>query len=273
MPATQPQTRSAPDEPRDPILKLLEGEPHRAFTAEDLVRTLTPALAKDPQKLQQAALDVTERVRKIQEGGRIGEISDGLFKARLFFDKEQYIEHAFIGGMGNTRYRFRAPVFRFNIGVLSLFFVKDKRAGDWVVTVRDTTIGKDYGLVQRLRDGTYTFGSRPTESGEGSHLQIEGKYIGKTHMSVTIAGDEVAVEDHNTLNGTRIDHLTSEGQARYKELAEAFLRATTDPKDQVDSVKRGRFALERLLQHHENFETSFFSAVVDSLLIERGKRP
>jgi len=269
VPSTEPHTPSrASLESKDPILKFLLDDPHRAYTAEDLVRSFTPLVAKDPQKLPQAAAEMTASLRKLIEAGRITEIREGLFKTRLFFDKEQNIEHAFIGGMGNTLYRFRSPIFRLNIGVLSMYFIKDKKVGDWMVTVRDTTIGKDYSLLRRLRDGVHIFGSLPPKPGEEHYLQIEGKYIAKKHMTITISGDEVSVEDHNTLNGTRIDLLTSEGLARYKQVAEAFLQGT-DHKDQKDPVKRGRFALEQLIHHHQNFETTFFSAVVESLLLER----
>src|SRR5437899_2974051 len=260
VPSTEPHTPSrASLESKDPILKFLLDDPHRAYTAEDLVRSFTPLVAKDPQKLPQAAAEMTASLRKLIEAGRITEIREGLFKTRLFFDKEQNIEHAFIGGMGNTLYRFRSPIFRLNIGVLSMYFIKDKKVGDWMVTVRDTTIGKDYSLLRRLRDGVHIFGSLPPKPGEEHYLQIEGKYIAKKHMTITISGDEVSVEDHNTLNGTRIDLLTSEGLARYKQVAEAFLQGT-DHKDQKDPVKRGRFALEQLIHHHQNFETTFFSA-------------
>ena len=269
VPSTELHTPSrASLESKDPILKFLLDDPHRAYTAEDLVRSFTPLVAKDPQKLPQAAAEMTASLRKLIEAGRITEIREGLFKTRLFFDKEQNIEHAFIGGMGNTLYRFRSPIFRLNIGVLSMYFIKDKKVGDWMVTVRDTTIGKDYSLLRRLRDGVHIFGSLPPKPGEEHYLQIEGKYIAKKHMTITISGDEVSVEDHNTLNGTRIDLLTSEGLARYKQVAEAFLQGT-DHKDQKDPVKRGRFALEQLIHHHQNFETTFFSAVVESLLLER----
>ncbi len=270
VPFTEPQTpRLASLDSKDPTLKCLLDDPHRAYTAEDLVKALTPPqVAKDPQKKAQAVEETTSRLCKLVEAGQAVRIGSGLFKARLFFDKEEKnIEHAFIGGMGNTLYRFRSRIFRLNIGVLSLYFIKDTRAGDWMVTVRDTTIGKDYSLRRRLRDGTYTFGSRAPEVGEDHYLQIEGKYIAKEHLTITISGDEVNVEDHNTLNGTRIDALTREGSARYEKVAGAFLQVT-DPKDQKDPVKRGRFALEQLLHHHQNFETTFFSAAVDSLLLE-----
>lgn len=251
---------------KDQILKVLQAEPHRAYKADDLVQILKLSAPKDPQKQLQAVDHVVSELRNLVEAGRITEVASGLFKARLFFDKEECIEHALIGEMGNTLYRFRSPIFRLNIGVLSAYFIKNRSQGDWIVTVRDTTIGKDYCLVRRLRDGTYTVGSRPALTGEDHHLQIEGRYIAKKHLTLTISGDEIGVEDHKTPHGTRIDLLTREGLARYQKVAEAFWEGT-DPKDQKDPVKRGRFVLERLLHDHQNFETTFFSAVVDLLLI------
>lgn len=250
---------------KDPILKVLEGEPHRAFSAEDLVQILKLQSPKDPQKQLQAVQQTTSDLNQLVEEGQVTEIASGLFKARLFFDKDGNIEHVFIGGMGNTLYRFRSPIFRINIGVLSLYFIKDKRQGDWTVTVRDTTIGKDYCLVRRLRDGTYLLGSRPPGTSQDHFLQIEGRYIAKEHVTLTMTGDEIGVEDHNTPSGTRMDLLTREGLARYQQVAEAFLQKT-DPADHKDIVKRGRFVLEQLLHHHQNFETTFFSTVVDWLL-------
>lgn len=257
---------TAVPEQKDPLLKILAADPHQTFTVDELLKALKLPAAKDPQKQAQAAEEITAGLRRLIEAGRVVEVEAGAYKTRLFFDKEESIEHAFIGGMGNTRYRFRSPIFRLNIGVLSLFFIRDPRAGDWMVTIRDSTIGRDYGLTRRLRDGAYVFGSRPAESGESHYLQIDGKYISKDHVTTTLAGEEVTVEDHKTLHGTRLDLLTKEGLRRYIEAAQALLKST-DPKDHYDSLKRGRFALEQLLQHHQNFETSFFGAVVDWILL------
>ncbi len=260
-------SRPAASEQKDPVLKFLQAEPHRAYTAEEVARSLTPQAAKDPQKKSQVIEEMTTGLRKLVEAGHVVEIGPGVFKARLFFDKEEKnIEHAFIGGMGNVLYRFRSPIFRLNIGVLSMYFIKDKKVGDWMVTVRDTTIGKSYSLLRRLRDGVHIFGSQPPKPGEEHYLQIEGKYIAKKQVTITLSGDEVGVEDHTTLHGSRIDLLTRDGLTRYEELAEAFLRST-DPREYNDIVKRGRFVLGKLLHSHQNFETSFFSAVVDSLLL------
>jgi hypothetical protein len=264
-PAAQPPSTVLPNL-QDSILKTLQAEPHRAYKVEDLVQILKLQSPKDPQKQQQAVEHVTSELRKVVEAGRVTEIGSGLFKARLFFDKEESIEHVLLGQMGNTFYRFRSPIFRLNIGVLSAYFIKNRRDGDWVVTVRDTTIGKDYCLVHRLRDGTYTIGNRPAETSEDHYLQIEGRYIAKNHLTLIIAGDQISMEDQRTPYGTRADFLTREGLARYEQVAGAFLEGT-DLKDQGNPVKRGRFVLERLLKQHENFETTFFSAVVDLLVI------
>jgi hypothetical protein len=265
---TTAQQSPAPPETKDPLLKFFRDEPHRAATAEEIVRTLTPAAAKDPQKLGPAVQDLTGKLQKLVEGGHITEVADGLYKARLFFDPERYIEHAFLGGMGNTLYRFRSPIFRLNIGVLSLFFIRDQKAGNWAVTVRDTTIGKDYSIARRLRDGVYTFGSQPPEAGDERYVQVEGKYIAKKHAILTLDGETVIVEDLKTLNGSRVDHLTKDGLARFRQVAREFLQHT-DPASQRQPVIRGRFILNKLLQDHQNFESAFFSAAVDSLLLEK----
>ena len=265
---TKPQApvAAAPDL-KDLILKVLEREQHRAYTKEDLVPILKLQSPKDPQKQAQTLEQVVGHLRQLVEDGRITEVASGLFKFRLFFDEEKWIEHAFIGGMGNNRYRFQSPIFRLNIGVLSVYFIKDPKKGDWFLTVRDTTIGRDYGLVRRLREGQYLFGSRPPAAGEENYVLIAGRYIERKHVTLTISDHEIGVEDHNTPNGTRIDFLTKEGWARYQEAAGTFLKST-DPQGHRDTVQRGRFALEQLLHHHQNFETTFFNAVVDSLLFE-----
>jgi hypothetical protein len=251
---------------KDHVLRILEREPHRAFTVEDLLTLLKLQSPKDPQKQAQAVEQVTTHLRSLVEGGQITEVAPGLFKCRLFFELEKSIEHAFIGGMGNNLYRFKSPIFRLNIGVLSIYFIKDPKKGDWFLTVRDTTIGRDYALVRRLRDGKYLFGNRPTAAGEKDYVQIAGRYIEKEHLTLTISGDEIGIEDHNSPNGTRIDLLTKDGLARYQQAARTFLKAV-EPQAQKDPVNRGRFVLEQLIHHHQNFETTFFGAVVDALLI------
>ncbi|HUK56656.1 MAG TPA: FHA domain-containing protein [Nitrospiria bacterium] len=264
---TNPQTPTvAPPSLKDLILKTLEREPHRAFLAEDLILLLKLQSPKDPQKQAQTVEQIKSHLHGLVEDGRITEVAAGLFKYRLFFESEKSIEHAFIGGMGNNRYRFHSPIFRLNIGVLSVYFIRDPKKGDWYMTVRDTTIGRDYGLVRRLRDGQYLIGNRPAAAEEKGYIQISGRYIEKEHLTLAISGDEINIEDHNTPNGTRIDLLTKDGLARYQQAAQAFLKAA-EPASRQDPVARGRFALEQLLRHHQNLETTFFGAVVDSVLL------
>lgn len=251
---------------KDQVFRVLERDPHRPFTKEDLVPILKLQSPKDPEKQAQATEKVGSNLRQLVETGQITEVAPGLFKARLFFDDQKMIEHAFIGGMGNTRYRFHCPIFRLNIGVLSVFFLRDPKKGEWYITVRDTTIGKDYAMVRRLPNGQYSIGGRPAGAEEKNHIQIAGRYIEKEHLTLSISGEDVSIEDHNTPYGTRIDHLTKDGLGRYQQAAGAFLKST-DPVAQKDSVKRGRFALEQFLHHHQNLETSFFSAVVDFVLM------
>jgi hypothetical protein len=251
---------------KDRISRALEKEPHRAFTTDDLILILKMQSPKDPQKQAQAVEQVTSNLRHLTDEGQITEVATGLYKFRLFFAGEKFIEHAFIGGMGNNRYRFKSPIFRLNMGVLSVYFIKDLKKGDWYITVRDTTIGRDYCLVRRLQDGQYLLGNRPGAEKESNYIQIAGRYIEKEHLTLKISGDEIAIEDHNTANGTRIDLLTSEGLDRYRTAAKSFLQAAP-LEGRKDPVKRGRFAMEQLLQHHQNFETSFFGAMIDSLLL------
>ena len=250
----------------DPVLEKLKGEPHRAFAAEELARLFNLKLAKDPEKLAEAGKEMTSNLDKLIQVGKISEIDPGLYKLRLFFDPHQMIEHVFAGGMTNTLYSFQSPIFRLNIGVLSVFIMKDQKKADWTATVRDATIGKDYCLPKRLTDGTYRIGSKSPGPDEKYFLEVQGRYIEKNHLTMTIAGDKIKIEDHKTLEGTRIDHLNPKGLDRYCELAKEFLKETKES-DQENSVKRGRFVLNQFIQHHENIETSFFSCTVDSLLV------
>lgn len=251
-------------EPIDPVLSKFKGDPHQAFSTEDLVRALEPKSSRDPEKLAAASENFKKKVQRFVDEGHLREVGPGLFKARLFFDAEKRIEHAFTGGFGNTVYSFSASLFRLNIGVLSIFFVKDQQQDDWIVTIRDTTIGKDYCLPRRVRDGQYAIGRHPPKPGEENYFQVEGRYIDKRHMMFTLSGDKIDVEDNRTLSGTRIDHLTGKGIAQYRELAKQYLKQV-NAQEQGNVVKRGRFVLDQLQNHHQNFESAFFGAVVDSL--------
>jgi hypothetical protein len=250
----------------DPISKLFISTPHQAFSAEDVVRKTDPKNAKDPAKLQAAATEIAKQLAKRVENGMLREVGPGIFKQRLYFDSEHMIEHAFLGGMEGIHYAFQGPLFRLNIGVLSAFFVRDVKNSNWTVTVRDSTIGKDYCLICRPTDGTYLIGSAPPDGKTKNYLQIPGRYIAGRHVTVTLEGEKISVEDHNTLDGTRVDHLTEDGLLRYRELAARYLKETA-VNDHANRVKRGRFVLTQFIEHHVNFEATFFNAVTDSLLM------
>ncbi len=251
------------------VLKLFQKELDRAYAPDDLAKALKLQFPKDPQKQAQALQEITTSLNDLMQEGQIREVAPSLFKGRRFFDQEKHIEHAYLGGMGNTQYRFPALIFRLNIGVLSLFFMNDKGLGAWQVTVKDTTIGKDYCLTRRLCDGVYLIGSAPAKPDQENYLRIEGKYISKQHAILTISGEEIRIEDQNTLYGTRIDHFTKEGLLSYRQVAEAFLERVQD-KDQADPVAQGHFVLQQLVKNHLNFESTFFSVVVNAVLLDRG---
>ncbi len=253
---------------KGPIEKALLAEVHRAFRADDLMLLLKLQSPKDPEKQSQTVAQITSVLRELVEQGNITEVAPDLFKRRLFFDEARAIEHAYIGGMGNIHYRFGSPVFRINIGVLSLYFVWNLKAGDWMITINDTTIGRNYGLARRLKDGTYVIGNRAPKEGEENYLQIIGRYISGEHLTLTLSGENVQVEDHETSSGTRVDFLTKEGLSLYRKAAEEFLQKT-DPRRHRDAVERGRYTLDQLVAHHQNFENSFFGATVDSIIFAR----
>ncbi len=250
------------------IRKAFLVEPHRAYSVDGLMTALKIQSPKDAEKQARVLGETQSCLLALSNEGVIREIAPDLFKTRLFFDEERNIEHAYIGGMGNTRYAFNAPVFRLNIGVLSLFFLRNEKANWWRVCVDDATIGKNYCLFRFLEEGSHCFGTNPEKGGVKSAWVIEGKYIEKTHVTLSLSPARIDVSDHRTLRGTRIDHLTELGISNYLEVAEQFLRSTNQA-DRNDVVKRGRFVLEQLLHHHKNFETSFFNVVVDYLLLKQ----
>jgi hypothetical protein len=196
------------------------------------------------------------------------EVADGLFKARLFTNETKHIEHAFIGGMGNTLFRFRSSIFRLNIGVISLFFIKSQKENNWMVLVRDTTAGMSYCFRTRLNEGTYRFGNEAQGTGEKDYIPIVGRYIEKQHVTVTLRGEDVLVEDLKTGRGSRVDLLTEQGLSQYQEAVGEFLK-TVDPSRLWDPVSRGRYVLDQLLQHKRNLEVTFFSAAVDAVLLQK----
>ena len=248
------------------IRKHLLSDPHGAYSAEDISRALKLQSPKDPEKQANVSAQIQSDLLLLLNEGLIREIEPLRYKTRLFFDQERHIEHAFIGGMGSVHYSFFTPVFRLNLGVLSLFFLFNEKQKSWRVSVADATIGKNYCLVHPLCEGAHCFGTNPKKVEGQSSWVIDGKYIDKTHVTVTLCNDRITLEDHRTLRGTRIDHFTDPGLSSYLKVSEEFLR-TTDPADRKDILKRGRFVLERLLHRYENYEAAFFSAVIDFLLI------
>lgn len=259
-------------EQKDRIWQILEQDPHRVFEAQGIAATIKPGV-KDPQQQQQLLNEVKAGLLSLVEEGKVREVADGLFKAKLFTNAARHIEHAFIGGMGNTHFRFKSPVFRLNIGVLSIFFIKNRREQAWLVLVRDSTAGTSFCLTNRLKDGAYLLGSEPQggEKGlEGRHgIRIMGRYIEKQHVSVILQGDEVSLEDQKTATGTRVDLLTEEGFMKYQEAAQDFLKGV-EPSRYWDPVSRGRYVLDQFLRYKRDYETTFFSAAVDWVMLEKG---
>ncbi|MEK7747669.1 MAG: hypothetical protein AAB300_01140 [Nitrospirota bacterium] len=241
---------------------------HRGYTAESILRVLKLLSPKDLEKQARALGEASTALSTLKSEGVIREIAPNLFKVRLYVDEDKRIEHAYIGGMGNTLYRFDGLIFRFNIGVISVLFVRNEKDKNWRVSVADPTIGKNYSLVKPLHDGVHAFGTAPEKVEGKIAWVIDGKYIAKSQMTLTLTADHIEVEDHRSPRGTRIDHLTDEGHAAYLEVADAFLKSTDAPKD---SIKRGRFVLEQLLNHHKDFELSFFNAAVSFLLLKEAK--
>ncbi|GEM_PF-1992901 len=250
------------------IWQILEQEPHRVFGAQALAATLKPAAAKDPQQQQQVVNEITADLNRLVEEGKAREVADGLFKTRLFTNETKHIEHAYIGGMGNTVFRFRSPIFRLNIGVISMFFIRSQREGNWMVLVRDTTAGTSYCFRMRLKDGTYRFGNEAERTEEKDYIPIVGRYIEKQHVTMTLRGKDVFVEDLKTGRGSRVDLLTEQGLVHYQEAVTEFLK-TVDPSRLWDPVSGGRYVLDQLLHHKRNFEVTFFGAAVDSVLLQK----
>jgi hypothetical protein len=253
------------------IWQILEQEPHRAFGPQTLATTLKPGGIKDPQQQQQFINEIEADLHKLVKEGIAREVADGLFKARLFTNATKHIEHTFIGGMGNTLFRFRSPIFRLNIGVISMFFIKRLKEGIWMVLVRDTTAGISYCLRMRLKDGTYRFGSDAQETEAKDYIPIVGRYIEKQHVTMTLRGEDILVEDLKTGRGSRVDILTEQGLAQYQEAVDEFLKMV-DPSRLWDPVSRGRYVLDQLLQHKRNLEVTFFGAAVDSVLLQKNAK-
>jgi len=248
--------------------RVLSQDTNRAYTAEDVMKALKLASPKDPEKQAQVLGQIKSCLAELKSEAVIREVAPNLLKVRLYFDQEKNIERAYIGGMGNTLYSFNAPIFRLNIGVISILFVRNERQKNWHVSVADPTLGKKFSLLKPLCDGEHVFGTAPTQAEGQTVWAIEGKYINKSHTTITLSQDQIAVVDHRTLRGTRIDHLTDAGFTDYLNVAGEFLKSSKKPKD---IVERGRFSLEQLLQNHKNFELSFFNAAVDFILLKESK--
>jgi len=254
-------------EQKNKIWQILGQEPHRVFAAEALAATLKPAAAKDPKQQQQLVSEILADLNRLVEEGKVREVADGLFKTRLFTNATQYIEHAFIGGMGNTLFRFRSPIFRLNIGVISLFFIRSQKEGNCMVFIRDTTAGTSFCLRTRLQDGAYRLGSEAQKTGEKDYIPIVGRYIEKHHVTMTLRGEDTQMEDQKTGRGSRVELLTEEGLARYREAAAEFLK-TADRSAWWDPYSRGRYIMDELLRHKKDFEATFFGAAVDATLLQ-----
>lgn len=256
--------------------RVLLQDTNRAYSAEDIMKVLKLASPKDLEKQGLVLEQITACLTALKDEGFVREVAPNRVKVRLYFDAEKNIEHAYIGGMGNALYRFNALIFRLNIGVISILFVRNQHQKNWHVSVADPTLGKTYSLLKPLADGVHVFGTAPAlvdSKVVDSQLldgqiawAIAGKYIDKSHTTITFSGDQIFVRDHRTIRGTRIDHLTDAGFTAYLSVAEEFLNSTDSPKD---IVKRGRFVLEQLLKNHKNFELSFFNAAVDFILLSK----
>lgn len=253
---------------KEKLCQIITQEPHKVFDPEGLLPSIKPAAGKDPQQKQQAIEEIKADLAKLVKEGKIREVSDGVFKARLFTNETKHIEHVFIGGMGNTHFRFQSPIFRINIGVISVFFIKGESKAGWMVLVRDSTGGTSFCLTSWLKDGAYEMGSDEGRIKEKGYICIRGRYVEKNHLTLEIRGETLNVEDHMTVRGSRADLLTVEGTAVYREAAQEFLKQI-DANLSWDPVSRGRYIMDQLLKKKRDFEATFFGAAVDSILIQK----
>lgn len=251
----------------DKIWKTLQQDPHRLFSPEDLAAVINPAAARKPEQRQPLVEEIKAKLQALVREGEVREAADGLFKARLFTEEGRYIEHAFLGGMGNTLFRFYSPLFRLNIGVLSVFFIRPQDAGHWLVLIKDATAGTAHCLVHWLKDGAYRIGGEAPE-GEKNALRIPGRFIEPHHLNIALQDDRIQVEDQMTAKGTRVDLLTEQGLKKYRELAADYLAKTKDSLERWDPVSRGRYVMDQLLKHHQSLEVAFFGAAVDAALCQ-----
>lgn len=257
----------APAIAKEKIRDLFEKEPHRVFDAETIATTLNPAAGRNPQLLEQLVGEIKAEIEKLVQDHVVRDVADGLFKACVYLDEARHMEHAFIGGMGNTLFRFRSPLFRLNIGTLAVFFMKHPERSEWRVLVRAATDGTAYCLHQPLTDGLYRLGDDPKRQERG-FVCLKGRYIEPYHADISFNGTLVQIEDQKTPRGTRIDLLTESGLTAYQELAQRFLESA-QPDEVWDPVVRGRFVMDEVLNAHKNYEVTFFGAMVDVLLDRR----
>ncbi len=251
---------------KERIWSTLSAEAHQAYSSSDFLPILRMKSPKDPQKEAKNREEILAQMKTLAEEGLAVEVADGVFKARLYFDGDQkLVEHAYIGGTLNVHYRFQSSFFRINVGVLSIFFFRPEKGNVWKARVKDSTLGREYMLLEELKDGTYVLGSKSDGSHGENFIKVEGRYIEKSQLTIEVAGESVRLEDQTTPAGTRVDILTPKGAEAYRKAARSFLKET-DSKDHKNVVKRGRFTFQQLSDTHVDFDTGLFGAVVDSLL-------
>ncbi|HEY5648981.1 MAG TPA: hypothetical protein VIU33_05750, partial [Nitrospiria bacterium] len=218
------KTASADPDLKDRIWKTLEAEGHRAYSSADFLPILRMKSPKDPEKEAKNREQILGHLREIAGERMAVEVSDGVFKARLYFDGNQkLVEHAFIGGTLNTHYRFESSFFRLNLGVLSIFFYRPEKGNIWKALVKDITLGREYVLSDELKDGLYYLGSAPGKTDKKSFLEVKGLYIEKPHIAIELSGESVRLEDQGTATGSRVDTPTPEGMKVYRKAARTFL--------------------------------------------------
>jgi hypothetical protein len=249
------------------ILELLSKDPHRAFEAENLLTSIKPAAAKDPQQKQEVINEIKSDLTRLVEEGKVREVHDGVFKLRIFTNETKQIEHVFIGGMGNTYFRFKSPIFRLNIGVMAVFFIKGKPGSGWMILIRDSTAGTSYCFPRWLSNKVYHLGNREAAGEEEDFVPIIGRYVEEEHVKIGIQDDLIDIEDKKTLTGTRVDLLTEEGYIQYHKAVQDFMK-NTDASRVWDPVTWGRYIMDQLLKNKINYEATFFGATVDSMVLQ-----
>lgn len=263
---TPGKTPLTPAEIKDRIWKTLKAKAHRAYSPGDFIPILKLKSPKDPEKEAKNRELILSQLKDLGSERLAVEVADGVFKCRLYFDGDQkFVEHAFIGGTLNVHYRFRSSFFRLNLGVLSAFFYRPEKENIWKARIKDITLGRAYVLSEGLKDGLYNVGTGGGKADGENFLKIEGLYIEKHHLVMDFSGEDVRLEDQETLNGTRVDILTPEGMESYRKGAKTFIDKT-DPQDHRNVVRRGRFTFDQHSEMHIDYDTGLFGTVVDSIL-------